>query len=215
MPKSLNLNFNLSDNAKYGIGFFLALVFSVCCLIFIIFPLYRDNQVEKNKLLQANVKLATLQTFATQNQDYAALVKIQEMKMAEARKKLPDGVSVPELIAEYSKIADAAGVQLQGVTPGKTSKLGTAIALPISVDLEGDYFKLITFLQQVENGDRFVLVQGADYNAEKTGENLKMKAKFVVYALKKVDGAPSTDIKPATNNAKKPVPVDKAVGATK
>lgn len=215
MSKSLNLNVNLSDNAKYGIGFFLALVLSVFCLIFVIFPLYRDNQVEKNKLLQANVKLATLQTFATQNQDYAALVKIQEMKMAEARKKLPDTVSVPELIAEYSKIAEATGVQLQGVTLGRTSKVGTAIALPINVDLEGDYFKLITFLQQVENGDRFVLVQGADYNAEKTGENLKMQAKFVVYALKKVEGAPNTEVKTTANNSKKPAPVDEAVGARK
>jgi len=36
----------------------------------------------------------------------------------------------------------------------------------------------------------FVVVKSADYGAQALGADLKLKADFVVYALKKVEGAP-------------------------
>lgn len=205
MLKNLNLDMNMSDNVKYGLGLAVALVASLLCFMFVIYPLYKDNIAMKAKLTQSNARLATLQTFAGQNQNYDALVKIQKMKVAAAQKKLPDTVSVPELLSEYSQIAEAAGVRLESLTPGKVAKEGNAFALPISVTLQGDYFKLITFLQRMENADRFVVVRGAEYDAEKTGENLKMKATFTVFTLKNVQGAPGASAaKPAaTSEAKK------------
>jgi len=185
-----NLNPDITDNMKYIIGLFAVILLAIICIIFLIVPLNRDRNALVNKLTEENKRLAVLQTFAGQNQNYDALVKIQNMKVAAAHKKIPDTVSVEELLNEYNKIAEATGVQLLGVAPGKATKGANVFSLPINVSLQGDYFKLITFLQQVENGDRFVTVQSAEYDAQALGADLKMKASFVVYALKKVEGAP-------------------------
>jgi len=185
-----NLNPDITGNMKYVVGLMAVIILFIICLFFVVLPLNRDRKVQEAKLVEANKRLAVLQTFAGQNQNYDALLKIQEMKIAAAHKKIPDTVSVEELISEYNKIAEATGVQLLGVAPNKAVKTANVYVLPINVSLQGDYFRLITFLQQVENGDRFVQVQGAEYGAQSEGADLKMKANFVVYALKKVEGAP-------------------------
>ena len=185
-----NINLKISSTMKYTLGFLLVFVLCCFCFIAVIYPLYTDRQKLKTTLAQNNVRLATLQTFAGQNKDYDALVKLQNMKLAAAKKKLPDEISVPELLTEYSKLAAQTGVQLLDLAPGRVNRTSNALELPINITLEGDYFKLITFLQQMESGERFVVINGAGYDAQKSGENLKMKANFVVYALKKVDGAP-------------------------
>jgi len=185
-----NLNPDITDNMKYILGLFAVILLAIICTIFLIVPLNRDRNAQASKLNEENKRLAVLQTFAGQNQNYDALVKIQNMKVEAAHKKIPDTVSVEELLHEYNKIAEATGVQLLGIAPAKATKEGTALALPINVSLQGDYFRLITFLQQVENGDRFVVVKSADYGAQALGADLKLKADFVVYALKKVEGAP-------------------------
>jgi type IV pilus assembly protein PilO len=185
-----NLNPDITDNMKYVIGLIAVIILSAICLIFLVLPLNRDRKVQDAKLTEENKRLAVLETFAGQNQNYDALVKIQNMKVAAAHKKIPDTVSVEELLNEYNKVAEATGVQLLGIAPSKATKTANAYVLPINVSLQGDYFRLITFLQQVENGDRFVQVQGAEYGSQANGADLKMKANFVVYALKKVEGAP-------------------------
>ena len=102
-----NLNPDITDNMKYIIGLFAVILLAIICIIFLIVPLNRDRNALVNKLTEENKRLAVLQTFAGQNQNYDALVKIQNMKVAAAHKKIPDTVSVEELLNEYNKIAEA------------------------------------------------------------------------------------------------------------
>lgn len=185
------LNFSLSDNAKFGLLFFLSII--LCCGIFIqlILPISNDRVKLNNRLVLANHNLAALQTFAGQNQDYDSLVKIQNLKIAAAKKKIPDTVAVPELIGEYNKIAEQTQVSLVSVKPDKQIKSKTYTSMPITVTVEGDYFRLITFLQQVDNGDRFVTLDGAKFSSSKNGNNITVEARIVVYCLQSAAGAPT------------------------
>ena len=185
------LHFTLSTNVKYGILFVGSLIFCVGIYIYAIAPIVRDRIEMTNKLAVANMQLAALQTFAGQNQDYAALQKIQNMKIAAAQKKIPDTVSVPELIGEYNKLSEQTQVSLLSVKPDKVTKGKTYISMPITVTVEGDYFRLITFLQQVDNGDRFVNLSSAKFAGSKLGTDVKMEARLIVYCLKNVVGAPA------------------------
>ncbi|MEG1726279.1 MAG: type 4a pilus biogenesis protein PilO [Acidaminococcaceae bacterium] len=161
------------------------LIFFLVISLEVVFPLRVDIANNDNALLQAESQLAALQTFAGQNQDYESLLKIQGLKVAEAKKQLPDLVTAPELVAEYSQLAEANGVRLLTLNlPTETKKIKTYFALPIKMSLGGDYFKLIAFLQQVETGTRFVKLEGADFTADDKDGSLKMDASFVVYALK-------------------------------
>jgi Tfp pilus assembly protein PilO len=171
-----------SENAKYGIYFVIVIIACIMLYFWTIRPLSIDRATIRGKMLLANTQLAELQTFATQNQDYEALQNIQKLKLEQAQKKLPDKVFVPDLVGEYSKLADANGITLIGIAPKSYTKVGIAVGLPLEMKLSGDYFRLINFLQQVENSDRFINLQSAKFGAQKDG-TLELTANFVVYAL--------------------------------
>lgn len=185
MGGSLVLNkieFSPSENSKYGIYF--VVVFIACVLLYFgaIRPLNYDVAALKMKILAANTKVAQLQTFADQTPDYDALLKIQKLKLAQAQKKIPDKISVPELVGEYQKLSEANSIALISLEPKKYIKAGTAVGLPLEMKLSGNYFNLINFLQQVENADRFVTLQSVKFSAQKD-DTLELTAQFIVYAL--------------------------------
>lgn len=181
----------VSAPVRYLILFMLALFFMALVAIQFIMPLNEDTKKKEEQLLQANTRYAALQTFATQNQDYEGLLKIQNLKVSEAKKRLPDAVTIPELVAEYSKLALVNGIVLESLKPPTEVKpdKGGAFAVPLKMTLSGDYFKLVEFLQQVELGTRFTTLQGVNFSADGKGA-LKMDADFVVYALKNPKPAP-------------------------
>ena len=97
---------NMSENSKYSL---LLLGFGTCCLFFVVLyilqPLREDVQKNEQELTQAQQRLASYQTFAEQNKDYNAFAAKQEGYLAEAKKLLPDIVTVPELVQEYSNLS--------------------------------------------------------------------------------------------------------------
>ena len=187
----------ISANTRYFILLILTSFFAFLLFVQFIMPLREDTAKVENQLLQANTRLAAIQTFADQNKDYDAFLKIQTLKVEETKKKLPDTVSIPELVAEYSKLAMVNNVVLESMKPPTEIKQdkGGAFAVPLKLSLSGDYFNLVEFLQQVEKGARFTTIQSVDFSSDGKG-SLKMNADFVVYALK--------NPKPQAANAKAP-----------
>ena len=175
----------ISLNTRYLILLMLAVFFAFLLYMQFISPLRDDIQKVETQLLQANTRLAAIQTFAGQNKDYESFLKIQTLKVEEAKKKLPDTVTIPELVAEYSKLAMVNKVVLESLKPPTEVKQdkGGAFAVPLKLTLSGDYFNLVEFLQQVEKGTRFATIQSVDFSSDGKGA-LKMNADFVVYALK-------------------------------
>ena len=175
----------ISLNTRYMILLILTVFFAFLISMQFILPLRDDTAKVETQLLQANTRLAAIQTFAGQNKDYDAFLKIQTLKVEETKKKLPDTVTIPELVAEYSKLAMVNKVVLESLKPPTEIKQdkGGAFAVPLKLSLSGDYFNLVEFLQQVEKGTRFTTIQSVDFSADGKG-SLKMNADFVVYALK-------------------------------
>lgn len=187
----------ISLTTRYLILLILTVFFAFLLYMQFISPLRDDTQKVESQLLQANTRLAAIQTFAGQNKDYDSFLKIQTLKVEEAKKKLPDTVTIPELVAEYSKLAMVNKVVLESLKPPTDVKQdkGGAFAVPLKLTLSGDYFNLVEFLQQVEKGTRFTMIQSVDFSSDGKGA-LKMNADFVVYSLK--------NPKPPAANAKAP-----------
>lgn len=95
------LEFTPSENAKYGIYFVIILIGCIMLYFQTIRPLSIERAALDAKIL-ANTQLLNYK-LATQNQDYDALLKIQNLKLAQA-KKLPDKIAVPDLISEYASL---------------------------------------------------------------------------------------------------------------
>lgn len=59
--------------------------------------------------------------------------------------------------------------------------------MPLNISISGNYYKMVEFLQKVENGGRFAKLNKASINTVKendTSGNLDMTAEFTVYSLK-------------------------------
>ena len=89
---------NMSENSKYSLLLLGSVLLLVFVVLYIMQPLRED--IQKNEQ-----RLASYQTFAEQNKDYNAFAAKQEGYLAEAKKLLPDIVTVPELVQEYSNLS--------------------------------------------------------------------------------------------------------------
>ena len=158
-------------------------------------------------MIQAQQRLASYQTFAEQNKDYNAFAAKQEGYLAEAKKLLPDIVTVPELVQEYSNLSKECGIQFKSVKPpsGNLKQVNGAYEVPLNISISGNYYKMVEFLQKVENGARFAKLNKASVNTIKENDvsgNLDMTAEFTVYSLKDALGKMNTGEKAGLDRVK-------------
>lgn len=103
-------------------------------------------------------------------------------------------MTVPELVQEYSNLTQEAGIQFKSVKPpsGKLQQKNGAYEVPINIAISGNYYKIVDFLQKVENGTRFAKLDKTSVSAvtsnNDTSGNLDMTAEFTVYSLKNALG---------------------------
>lgn len=193
MPKD-----NMSENSKYSLLLLAAVLLFVIVGFYIVQPLREDIQKNEQELTQAQQRLAGYQTFAEQNKDYNTFAAKQEEYLLEAKKMLPDTVSIPELVQEYSDLSKASGIEFKSVKPPVTElkQVGGAYEIPLNISISGNYFKMVEFLQKVENGARFARLNQTSIDAANENDssgNLNMSANFTVYSLKNVLGKMSTN----------------------
>lgn len=207
MPNKID--FNPSENVKYLLYFLATLAICIAVFIMAVFPLGNDKTRINAQMQQANTKLAALQTFAAQNHDYDAFLKIQNAKIADAQKKLPDKIILLELISELQKLSLAYDVQITSIKPNKLDHVKDYYALSVDINMNGDYFHMINFLQQLENNTRFTVLQGAKLGSRNDANpRLNMTVSCVVYSLNGTDLAVGkvNNQKPAVNKTQNKTP---------
>lgn len=178
----------LSQNSKYSLFLLGSVVLFILVLIFVVTPLYKDNQKNSVTLATKRQQLAAYQTFAQQNSDYTSFETTQRLKMQRAQLLVADQVSIPEVLRDYSRKAEHTGVSLVNVkspAPNEIKKEGNAFAVPLKVKVTGNYYKIVDFLQQVEAGDRYAKLQQVGINGNEANGDLTMDAALTVYSLKK------------------------------
>ena len=173
---------NMSENSKYSLLLLGSVLLLVFVVLYIMQPLREDIQKNEQELTQAQQRLASYQTFAEQNKDYNAFAAKQEGYLAEAKKLLPDIVC---------------GIQFKSVKPpsGNLKQVNGAYEVPLNISISGNYYKMVEFLQKVENGTRFAKLNKASVNTVKENDasgNLDMTAEFTVYSLKDALGKMNT-----------------------
>lgn len=188
----------LSQNSKYSLFLLGSVLLFILVLMFIVTPLYQENQKNSLALTAKRQKLAAYQTFAQQNQDYATFASNQRFKVQEAQKRIPDQVSIPDVLRDYSGKAEHTGVSITNIkTPAAAEivKEGNAFAVPLKVKLTGNYYKIVDFLQQVESGERYAKLQQVGINGNEANGDLTVDTQLTVYALKKeLKGAPALPV---------------------
>jgi Tfp pilus assembly protein PilO len=111
---------------------------------------------------------------------------------------VPDTADLAGLLTAVAATADEAGVRLLGVTPGALVA-GSPTALPLSLDVSGGYFSVVSFTQKVAALPRLVVIDGVQISAGSAGElTVKYTARaFTVQAP--ASAAPTTTTTPSSS----------------
>ncbi len=178
----------LSKNNQYILLLFGAVIIFIFTILTVVMPLRQDNQKDGALLITKRQQLAAYQTFSQQNRDYDTFAAAQRLKLQRAQLSVPDQVSIPDVLRDYSGKAEHAGIAINNIkTPAANQivKDGNAFAVPLQVKLSGNYYKIVDFLQEMEHGERFAKLQQVNITGNEKNGDLKVDAQLTVYALKK------------------------------
>jgi len=95
-----------------------------------------DTQID-----DANVKLATTQTFMQSPASKQSVTNLRRLRRA-----IPDDVEMSEILRELAWASRASGVRIQSITPSQPVSSAGAQAVPISLSVKGRYFRLAKFM---------------------------------------------------------------------
>lgn len=103
---------------------------------------------QRSKITSLDSEIAQTRDQIASTQAYVAnpSTKTAVAKLARLKAMVPDDVHMPQVIRQLSSAATKAGVQIDGITPGIATAIGSAQAIPLQLTVEGHYFGLGNFL---------------------------------------------------------------------
>ena len=114
----------------------------------------------------SRIKLASLESAASQQTSLSMQIGILESKLSTLKKQLQGGmVDLPDNQMESFVIGQLQGIswrnkiELMGVRPGKGSNIQALQEVLFDVEIAGDYFDLYAWLQELDDQLGFVVIK--------------------------------------------------------
>ena len=93
----------------------------------------------------------------------------------------PD-LSAKSHLQELKAASDRTGMVLCELVPEEAQEENGLFAMPVRVNLQGDYFSLVRFLRALQNGSRFMQVVAMDVASK--GDFLDCRLQFKIFSEK-------------------------------
>ena len=105
-----------------------------------------------------------------------------EMEKKRVAALLPDEVQTGVFLQELKAASDRTGMVLCELVPEEAQEENGLFAMPVRVNLQGDYFSLVRFLRALQNGSRFMQVVAMDVASK--GDFLDCRLQFKIFSEK-------------------------------
>ncbi len=130
-------------------------------------------RTEEN-LRKAQAQFTEKQAIANDLNRFRREREILEQRFNQAKAELPDSVQIDDLLAAFQDRAQKAGLEISSIEPRNTvaSGQGFYASVPISVQVQGSYSEIATFLdalgklRRIVNASDIVLDQPKDVNGK-------------------------------------------------
>lgn len=113
--------------------------------------------ISQNSKLQAEV--VSIENYQNAHLDFSVFEKDLHEQQARADHALPMQLDQGAFLNVVQQQALRHQVQLQGVIPGKAEEKDGVKALPIQLNFRCSYFALLSFLRELQESERYVLVK--------------------------------------------------------
>lgn len=178
MKMKLNYLQEVSEEKKSLFCFSTALVLLVSLIYFGVVPLFEEAVFAKREYLKINEQVKIYKVFS-KTENYLQSEKEQLEKLQALENRLPQKLQQDVVMAELHSVAERSGVKLKALRQnGKGSSKKQSIVLYL--EAEGNYEKLVKFLQAVETEGSFKNLQ--EFTAKGDEKNGSLEISGVVSA---------------------------------
>ncbi len=174
----LNYLQEVSEEKKSLFCFSTALVLLLSLIYFGVVPLFEEAVLAKRECSKINERVKIYEAFS-ETGNYLQMEKEQLEKLQALEKRLPKNLQQDVVMAELHSVAGRSGVKLKALRKnGKGSSKKQSIVLYL--EAEGNYEKLVKFLQAVETEESFKNLQ--EFTAKGNEKNGSLEVSAVVSA---------------------------------
>ena len=179
MKMKLNYLQEVSEEKKSLFCFSTALILLVSLIYFGVVPLFEEAVLAKRECSKINEQVKIYEAFS-KTENYLRMEKEQNERLQALEKRLPQKLQQDVVMAELHKVAEGSGVKLKALRQnGKGSSKKQNIVLYL--EAEGNYEKLVKFLQAVETEGSFKNLQEFTAKGDEKNGNLEISGVVSAY----------------------------------
>ena len=142
----------------------------------------QELEEQEQSLHQMQEEYAALERLQEEHPDVEKYQLEVEMEKKRVAALLPDEMQTGGFLQELKAASDRTGMVLCELVPEEAQEENGLLAMPMRVNLQGDYFSLVRFLRALQNGSRFMQVVAMDVASK--GDFLDCRLQFKIFSEK-------------------------------
>lgn len=142
----------------------------------------QELEEQEQSLHQMQEEYAALERLQEEHPDVEKYQLEVEMEKKRVAALLPDEMQTGVFLQELKAASDRTGMVLCELVPEEVQEENGLLAMPVRVNLQGDYFSLVRFLRALQNGSRFMQVVAMDVASK--GDFLDCRLQFKIFSEK-------------------------------
>ena len=172
---------------EWGIFAVVFAVFMACLYGFVLKP-FINGQLElaRAQNLQAQQKISELEHFRKDLLADDGFIDDLRIRYKRLLNAVPEELEQGELIFELQRLANQSEVELVELAP-ISEDMPNADTVPrrlsLRIILRADYFRLLDFLQGLQDVERYIAVDSMTISAENGEKNLKVELRLTAFSL--------------------------------
>ena len=165
----------------------LAIVVLIVVIYFITVDRSYRNQIAdlKNQIVRLNTQIANLRAIEQDLSKFERQNALLKKELDKAMTKLPNNPQIDQLIKELTFRARKYGIEISRIDIRKEKVQPLYIEVPLKLNLSGDYFPLMIFLNELARLERIVNISDLQIKTGK-GNLLKVECILIAYRFKQM-----------------------------
>ena len=171
----------------------LVVVVALCGGLFYHFihtPKMETIRAKEKELSDLQIELQKAEAYAARYDEFKEELRLVDLKLKEALKKLPEGREIPDLLDQINESVIESGLIITTFTPaGQIQKEeGFYYEVPVSINVSGGYHNFAMFADVISKMERIVTLRNIVLNPMQDGTVLNISCSAVTFRQSTEEG---------------------------
>ena len=151
----------------------------------------------EDQLQKLQVELQKAEAFAARYDEFKEELRVVDLKLKEALKKLPEGKEIPNLLDQINESVIDAGLTISLFKPSGETPQEFYSEVPVEINVVGGYHNLATFADVISKMERIVTLRDIKIAPDPTKNALNIACTAVTFRQAPQEAPPAAAITPA------------------